>query len=42
MTERRMESDEPDGGVIMLALALWAGVAFVTGVAVGYGAAVLR
>lgn len=43
MTERRMQSDEPDGGVILVAIAVCMCIAFVLGAFVGFSAAaVLR
>ena len=37
----RGETTEPDGGVLMVAMAVCTLIAFVTGVAVGYGAALV-
>jgi hypothetical protein len=39
--ERQMQSDEPDGGVILVAMAVCTLIAFATGVLVGYGAALV-
>ena len=37
----RGETTEPDGGVILVAMAVCTLIAFVTGVVVGYGAALV-
>lgn len=39
--DRQMQSDEPSGGVVIVALAVCTIIAFCVGVGVGYGAALV-